>query len=44
MNNWENEKALGVLPSMGEMFVAQGKRRRSVALGKNEQKKTVRAK
>ncbi len=44
MNNWKKEKVLGVQPSMGEIFVAQGKRRRSVALGKNEQKKTVRTK
>lgn len=44
MNKWKIEKALGVQPSMGEIFVAQGKRRRSVALGKNEQNKTVRAK
>jgi hypothetical protein len=28
---------------MGEILVAQGKRRRSVALGKNEQKEVVRA-
>jgi len=44
MNNWKKEKVLGVQPSMDEIFVAQGKRRRSVALGKNEQKKTVRTK
>jgi len=29
---------------MGEILVAQGKRRRSDALGKNEQKEAVRAK
>ena len=44
MNNWKKEKVLGVQPSMDEIFVAQGKRRRSVALGRNEQKKIVRAK
>ena len=44
MNNRKNEKVLGVQPSMGEIFVAQGKRRRSVALGTYEQKKTVRTK
>jgi len=33
MNKCENEKVLGVQPSMGEIFIAQGKRRRSVALG-----------
>jgi hypothetical protein len=44
MNNWENEEGIEVQPSMGEIFVAQGKRRRSVALGKKERLKIVRAK
>jgi len=37
-------KGLGVQPNMGEILVTQGKRQRSVALGKNEQKEGVREK
>lgn len=40
----EKQTLVGVQPSMGEILVARGKRRRSVAPGRNEMMKPVRTK